>query len=923
MWSDRTSLRVPLVLIGAGAVGAGTALVLAMGAAVQRATFEGSLAAAQVAAVHLSNALETHARSVADLAELVEETSSTTGRAARLRTWLSTHRLVFSGLALLDRHSGDFVEIHRPGGGVAFGPEARKLAATTLDRRATLSFLASEGGEGTPVVVLATPVRPGKHDVREIEVALVAWLNASSVVGAALEALTAGGEATSFVTSREGSLLLRADPAHSSHTKLTLKGGAGEIAELAGAAFGNGLATGILPESGRTSLAVAVRFEAAGSSWVVGLARPWRLSMGEAAKFVLVAALGVVVFFAGGAGVVAGVRRAEARTVDQAEEVKRWRATAAAASREAWRRALLGMPGAAVLELAGTRVVEANARAARSLGMDSAEALVGRDFLELVAGDERERFARFLTQQSPPESDRKTVTVHLEVPGSGRRVVEVRRLPAAERQSGTILLTWRDATARERGEALSRTIASVMHVPVLFVDPSGAILWSNQAFDETARRLGMMAGDPLEVFGPRERRLLRIMFGAALRGKSSDRLLPLSLGTGGELAVALRVAPVVVAGQVFGVVFAGQEIRGAPPGAVSLAPDRRLEALAQLAATLSHRLNNDVQAIQGRIAASRPAGSQQTVEEIVAQLQASARELQRFVSVCRRSGAALRPARLSVLLDGWRESAALRVPPGVRLVFNPEVTEDRVIVDSQQVQSFLDYALVAATRVLAAEGGAVSVAVERGATAGTVRLSVRDTGGEAGEWGLRSHEGLPDAMAREAVLAVAQLVAERHGGVAGWRRAAGVGFHVWLDLPLRVGAVAEEGRRPHERRAGVVLVADDEEAVRSSLAAALRAEGFVVDEASNGRQVVDMVLAAPERYALLVLDLVMPILDGREVLRRLREEVPALPVLLCTGYELEEEAISGAGVLVKPFALEAFVERVRAFTGGSAAVVIR
>lgn len=57
MWSDRTTVRVPLVLIGAGAVGAGAALVLAMGAAVQRATFEGSLAAAQVAAVHLSNAL--------------------------------------------------------------------------------------------------------------------------------------------------------------------------------------------------------------------------------------------------------------------------------------------------------------------------------------------------------------------------------------------------------------------------------------------------------------------------------------------------------------------------------------------------------------------------------------------------------------------------------------------------------------------------------------------------------------------------------------------------------------------------------------------------------------------------------------------------------------------------------------------------
>jgi CheY-like chemotaxis protein len=913
-----------LVLIGAGAVGAGAALVLAMGAAVQRATFEGSLAAAQVAAVHLSNALETQARSVEDLAELVEETSSTTDRAARLRTWLSMHRLVFSGLALVDRQTGDLVEIHRPRGSVAFGPETRELATTALDRRATLSLLVSGGGEGTHVVLLASPVRHGKDGARKTEGALVAWVDASTVAGAALEALAAGGEATAFVTSRGGSLLVRGAPADSSHTGLTSESDPGEMAELAGVAFVNGSATRILSEGGRTSLAVAVSFEAAGSSWVVGLARPWRLSMGEAGKFVLMAALGVVVFFAGAAGVVAGVRRAETRTLDQAEELSRWRATAAAASREAWRRALLGMPGAAVLELQGTRVVEANARAVRSLGMDSAEALAGRDLLELVVADEREQFARFLAQQPPPGGDEKAVTVHLEVPGSGRKVVEVRRLPApGEGQGGAILLTWRDATVRERGEALSRTLASVMHVPVLFVDPSGTIVWSNQAFDETARRLGLAGKDPLEAFGSRERRLLRIMFGAALRGKSSDRLLPLSLGTGRELAVALRVAPVVAAGQVFGVVFAGQEVRGAPPGAVSLAPEHRAEALAQLAATLSHRLNNDLQALQGRIAAARLAGSQVTVEEIVAQLQASARELQRFVSVCRRSGAALRPVRLSVLLDGWRESASPRVPPGVRLVFNSEVTEDRVIVDSQQVQSFLDYALVAATRVLEGEGGAVSVAVERGVTPGTVRLSVRDTGGESGEWNVRSHEGLPDALAREAVLAVAQLVAERHGGAAGWRRTAGMGSHVWLDLPLRVGAVAEEGSPPRERRAGVVLVADDEEAVRSSLAAALREEGFVVDEASNGREVVDLVLAAPQRYALVVLDVVMPVLDGREVLRRLKEEVPALPVLLCTGYESgAEEASGGAGVLVKPFSLEAFVERVRACTGTSASVVI-
>lgn len=925
MWSDRTAIRVPLVLIGAGAVGAGVALVMAMGAAVQRATFEGSLAAAQVAAVHLRNTLEGHARSMSDLAGLVEEIASSSDRAAQLRTWLDVHQLVFSGLALMDRASGDFVEIHRPKTGVAFDPEARKLAELAMARRATLGLLVSGREAGAPVVLLATPVRQGRDGAEESEEVLLAWLDAESVAGAALDALAAGDEAAAFVTSRGGSMLAHGAPAHSSHAEPASGSEPAEFTELAVAALADGSARRLLSGGGQTLLAVAVRFEAAGSLWVVGLAQPWRLSMGEAGRFVLTAALAAVVFLAGAVGVLAGVRRTEVRALDETNEVSRWRAKAAAASREAWRRAVLGMPGVPVVELEGTRVVEANSRAARSLGVGSVGALVGRDILELVAGDDRERFVNFLCQPTPPGGDEEGLTVRLQDAGLARRAIDVRRLPPAEPPSSTVLLTWRDGTARERGEALSRTLASVMHVPVVFVDPSGTILWSNRAFEETSRRLGMAPGSAgaLEVFNSSGRRRLRIMFGAALRGKGAEQLLSLSLGTGRDLAVAVRAAPVVAAGEVFGVVFAAQEMRGAPPGAVSLHPDRRAEALAQLAATLSHRLNNDVQALQGRLATTRLAGSATTVEDIVSQLQSSARELQRFVIVCRRSGAALRPARLSVLLDEWRKSAARRVPPGVRLVFKPEVTEDRVIVDPQQIQSFLDYALTAAARVLKGEGGAVSVAVERGGTAGAVRLSVRDTGGETEEWEATPHEGLPDAMARESVLAVAQLVAERHGGAAGWRRTAGTGSHVWLDLPLRVGAVDEGLLQPRQCRPGVVLVADDEKAVRSSLAAALREVGFTVDEASNGRQVVDMVRAAPERYALLVLDLVMPVLDGREVLRQLKVELPSLPVLLCTGYELgTEEAINGVGILVKPFSLEAFVERVRLCTSSSTAEVI-
>lgn len=928
IWSDQTAVRVPLALVGLGAIGAGAALVLAMGAAIQRTAFEGGVSAAQVAAVHLGHALDGHAKTVAGLAKRVGATGSPAERLEDLRSWLSIHQLVFTGLAIFDGGSPNWTKTRHPGSGAALDAAAADLARLALLRRSTVARMVEGGDGGAPLVLLATPIPGGGGDTTAAVSALVACLEAEGVGGAALDALVADGPAGAFLASGDGTaLLIRAPRDSSGNDADGYVLAPEELRNLVAAAAAGHRATRVLPNAGRTILGVAVRFEAVGSAWVVGAARPWRMSFTRADRFFLLAGLGALVLLAGAVGVVAGVRRMEGRQKGEEDEVRRWRATAEAARQEAWRRALLSMPGFPVMELQGTRIVEANARAARYLGLQSAAALEGRDVLELVASRDRERLARFLGQELPAEGDEEELTISLEVVGGGRRVADMRRLPHLGAQRSTVLLSWRDGTGRERGEALARTMAAVMQVPIVFVNASGTLVWSNSAFAETARRLGVKVSTDsvMEIFRPADRRLLRVLFGAALRGKSSEKLVPLAVGGGEDLAVVVRAAPVQVAGEVFGVVFAGQELRGAPPGAVVLDSQRRAEALARLAAGLSHRLNNDIQSLQGFITDSRMrAGGSVGADDVVSRLEASARELQRFVSVCRRSGGALRRTRLSVLLDRWRASRAPQLPAGVRLVVNSEVTEDRVIVDARQIESFLDYALSATVGVLEGGGGSVAVAVERGPTLGTVRLSVRDTGGEEAGAGPAARDDLPGSMARDAVLAVAELVAERHGGAAGWKRPAGVGSQVWLDVPLSPGAVAEEEPQiVKERRQGVVMVADDEEMVRTSLAAALRAEGYVVEEASHGGEVLERILAAPGRYAVLVLDLVMPVVDGREVYRRLSREVPGLQVLLCTGYDSDgDEELAGAEVIVKPCPLDAFVQRVRNLTDPAAAPVI-
>ena len=112
-----------------------------------------------------------------------------------------------------------------------------------------------------------------------------------------------------------------------------------------------------------------------------------------------------------------------------------------------------------------------------------------------------------------------------------------------------------------------------------------------------------------------------------------------------------------------------------------------------------------------------------------------------------------------------------------------------------------------------------------------------------------------------------------------------------------------------------ILVVDDEPAVRDAVDRALRLEGHEVALAGDGRAALDAVATAPPDA--LVLDLLMPRVDGLEVCRRLRAAGDRTPVLVLTARDAVEDRVRGldAGAddyLVKPFALEELLARVRA-----------
>ncbi len=112
-----------------------------------------------------------------------------------------------------------------------------------------------------------------------------------------------------------------------------------------------------------------------------------------------------------------------------------------------------------------------------------------------------------------------------------------------------------------------------------------------------------------------------------------------------------------------------------------------------------------------------------------------------------------------------------------------------------------------------------------------------------------------------------------------------------------------------------LLVVDDEPNIRELLAASLRFAGFDVRAAADGEEALEQVRR--HRPDLVLLDVMMPGMDGFEVVRRLRADSVAVPVLFLTARDAVEDRVSGLTLgaddyVTKPFSLEEVLARVRA-----------
>ncbi len=186
------------------------------------------------------------------------------------------------------------------------------------------------------------------------------------------------------------------------------------------------------------------------------------------------------------------------------------------------------------------------------------------------------------------------------------------------------------------------------------------------------------------------------------------------------------------------------------------------------------------------------------------------------------------------------------------------------------------------------QGGSITITISE-AERGYARVSVEDTGSGIPEgslphvfdryWQAQKTAHLGTGLG----LAIAKGIVEAHGGTMSVESCVGHGTTFSFTLPLARDPAGLPIHAVADRAGPRVLVVDDEPNTLSALAALLAEEGFVVETAADGLQALRMVRElAPD---ILIVDVEMPGLNGPDLVRKVREYLAELPVILMTGHD--------------------------------------
>lgn len=349
----------------------------------------------------------------------------------------------------------------------------------------------------------------------------------------------------------------------------------------------------------------------------------------------------------------------------------------------------------------------------------------------------------------------------------------------------------------------------------------------------------------------------------------------------------------------------------------------RMEAVGRLAGGVAHDFNNISLSIslacEAALQRPLPAEVQSKLMDIMHETTRAADITRQLLAFSRRQ--VLQP-RVVDLNDSLRQAVPLlrrALGLDVHLEMHLDDAIERVFIDPEQLLLALMH-MADNAREAMPRGGSLHLSTARGGE-GTTVLTVTDTGIGMDEV-TRSHIFEPFFTTKPGMPATGLGLSTVHGIVVQSRGritctsrpGKGTSFRIELPSALQVEPAVADDPAPVKQNGVRLLLAEDDRVVNKNLKHALEQSGYEVDAAENGEQALE--LFDPQRHHLLVTDIMMPLMNGVELTRCVRQRHPELPVLLISGFSAESRVLQElpggkTAFLQKPFPVKKLIEVLR------------
>jgi signal transduction histidine kinase/CheY-like chemotaxis protein/HAMP domain-containing protein len=382
-----------------------------------------------------------------------------------------------------------------------------------------------------------------------------------------------------------------------------------------------------------------------------------------------------------------------------------------------------------------------------------------------------------------------------------------------------------------------------------------------------------------------------------------------------------------------------------------LRQSQKMEAVGQLAGGVAHDFNNLLAAILGNLGlvqmdlgATAGKDARESLSHAIKAGERAAELVRQLLGFSRRSHLDLKPCDANLVLAEVRDILTATIDPRITLKLELEPSPWRAIADVGMLGQVIMNMGVNAKDAMPNGGRLILRSSNRTLNSGDLRnhpeipagdficLSVEDQG-----------EGMPLAVQAKIFepffttkepgkgtglgLATSFGIVKQLGGWIDFRSQTGEGTCFDIYLPRNLAAEAgnspalllapKEPHLAHSRRGETILLVDDEFLVRRIGRTLLSKLGYEIIEAQDGLEALEICRTRGESISLVLLDLTMPNLTGKETFARIREALPDLPVLICSGYlvdlnEFTRECGSCPdGFVQKPYSFEDMADIVR------------